>query len=153
VEDILRRIVAILRADTALTALTGATTSDSRVYLFYRADAEIGPSVPGYVTVSLQGEGAQGAVVSPSYTLVVWARTQDRVESMASRVRTLLHKKTLTTTTGRKFYSKQVSASDRFQPQSNFSSKTLQYTAGWLEIAGGVLSASVSEAVGAGDGF
>jgi hypothetical protein len=148
VEDILKKVVAVLRADAALATMTGATAKDSRVYLFYRADADLGPSIPGYVTVSLQGESASGAVVSPSYTIAVWARSQDKLEPMGARVRALLHKQTLTTATGRKFYSKQVTASDRFQPQSNFSSKTLQYTAGWLEIAG-ALSTTVSESVGA----
>lgn len=152
-EDILKRVIALLRADPALATLTGATSADSRVYLFYRGGADVTVDTPGFVTVSNAGEGSQGAVVTPSYTIVAWARTQDVAEAMAARVRGVLHKKVHVTDMARVFYSKQVDASDRFQPQSNFASKTLQYSVGWLEIGASPLSVSVGESVGVGSGF
>ena len=77
-EDIFRKVVYVLRSDAPLAAMLGATAADSRITLYYRADALITPDLPAYVTVALTNEGgAQGADATPTFTGAACERRQD----------------------------------------------------------------------------
>lgn len=140
-DDILKRLQAILVADAVLQGLLGGSAADPRVYLYYLADALVTPELRAYITVALTNTRSAQAVTTPSYTLAIWSRGQERLEAVRDRLvgtygqpGGLLHKQHHQTASGRRLYTKVVGEVDRFQPQPNFSGKQLVVQAHWLEI-------------------
>ena len=134
-DDILKKVIAVLSTDNALQTILGGIPTNPRVYLYYQADAYITPELAGYITVAMTNSpAARGAVAAPVYTIALWGRGQAIIENCTQRVRAVLHKQVISTAMSRQLYTKIVNASDRFQPAPNFSGRTMQITAEWLEI-------------------
>ena len=81
-------IVATLRVDPALKALTGGNGHDPRIYLYYSGSAVINPAEGkrGYITYSNAGEPERlAAVGTPVFSLAVWADTMDTAAQIMGR--------------------------------------------------------------------
>lgn len=140
-DDILKKLLSLLTNDALLRTLLGGTAADPRVYLYYQADAFVTNETPAYLTVALTSVRSAGAVTTPSYTVAIWSRGQDRIEQIRNRLMGthaapggLLHKQYHQTTVGRRLYTKVIGEVDRFQPQPNFSGKQVIVQASWLEV-------------------
>lgn len=130
-QDIKLKILDVLRTDATLQGLVGGTPSDPRVYVYYQGDAEITPAKPGFVTISNTATPeATQAVESPIFSVMIWTRRWDRCEAIRDRIRALVHKTLVITSTGRKLYLKIVNEVDSYQHQPQYAGKTLHIRAG-----------------------
>jgi len=154
-QDIAKKLIAVLRGDVAIQTLTGATAQDSRVYAYYEPEAYVetaaeallagGATMPAYLSMALLSKPNAGtyAVIHPVFSFAIWARDWDVVEAIRDRIAGtvlndvhtpgLLHKQVLTTGDGRKIYSKVVNENDSAQVQPDFRGRTLHVRAGYFE--------------------
>lgn len=91
--DIGKWLVATLRADAALKALTGATPNDPRIYLYYSGTATIDPAQGkrGYITYAQTAEPERTyAVGEPVFSLAIWADTMGTAAEMMQCLKRLL---------------------------------------------------------------
>lgn len=136
-KDIRIRIADLLRSDVTLQGLLGGTATDPRVYWYYEGDATVGPAIPAYVTISnIATPETGGAVLSPLFSFVIWARRQETVEAVRDRLMVLLHKKILITDPpdSNRWYAKRTAEQDSFQHQPNFTGKTVHFRFSRKEI-------------------
>jgi hypothetical protein len=135
VTDIRDYIVATVGGDAAYRAATGARGDDLRFYWYYQGDSTIDDDYPGYVTYALISSAEPtAAIANPTFSFAIWARYDTTVNTIRDRLVALFHKKTHTTSTGRKLYSKVIQETDAFSSQPNFAGMMLHIRFGWLAI-------------------
>lgn len=142
-KDLRLRLGDMLRNDATLQAILGGTPTDPRVYNYYEGDATVGPDIPAYVTISnIATPETGGAVLSPIFSFVIWARRQDTVEAVRDRLcgvpgtAGLLHKQIIVTDppASQRWYGKRTAEQDSFQHQPNFTGKTVHFRFSRKEI-------------------
>lgn len=89
--DVSKLLVSTLRADAAFKALTGANTTDPRVYPYFNGGATIDNlTKKGYITYALtQDPERTNAIGGPVYSIAIWANTYDTAEAILDRLRVL----------------------------------------------------------------
>lgn len=122
-----------LEGDATLLALLGGVAGgDTRVYKFYEGEADIDPTLPGYLTIANLSRRKSGAVVSPLYSIVVWTRGATLAEAIGQRLIDLLDQQVFLTPTGRKLYALLRADSESYQQYPKFSGRNLQFELTWL---------------------
>lgn len=134
-QDIKEALLARANADTALSALLGATPADTRIYEYYQGDASVSVAQPAFITfANLAFPENFSGVARPTFSFVIWAAKFDVVEPIAMRLEALFHKRLFVTSIGRKLYTKRVHVNDTSQEQPNFAGKTVHYRVSSLEL-------------------
>lgn len=135
VNEIKKKLPAMLRNDTTLKPLLGSTATDPRVYHYYQPEAVIDDRQKAYITYAqLAFPEMTQSVGEPVFSLAVWGLNQETIEAVGERLVTLLHETPLTTLTGKPLWATKVGERDSFQENTKFAGKTYQFRFGFSRI-------------------
>lgn len=135
--DAVRKMfVAVVKADTILKALSGATPADPRFYPYYSPSAIIDAARPAYVTYATttypEVTTAAGGII---YTFAIWALNTDVMEDMRDRLVALFgdgHHYVLSS--GKTVRGDRIGEHDSFQENTKFAGKQIQIRFGYSAV-------------------
>lgn len=132
--DVLVLLTTTITGDTTYRTLTGYSASDPRWYFFHQGDAVVDATRPVYATYMLTASPESGGGVRPPVvSVILWGKRRDQVLAVRNRLLTLLDRRTLTTTTGRRVRTRIVGESDTFQPETNYVGRQMQVRMAYLD--------------------
>lgn len=133
-QDVLVKVSQTVTGDATIRTLTGWSAGDPRWYFYHRSDAVIDAARPAYMTYLLTAnpESLQG--VAPAVlSVIIWGHKRADVLAVRNRLRALLNKKTLVTSSNRKVRTRIVNEQDTYSEDTDFVGCQMQLRAAYLD--------------------
>lgn len=144
VMDLMRMIVATVRADSALIAVLRPSSEDPRIYPYYQPTATVDTVRKAYITYAETAFPEQSkAVREPIFNLAIWAVDWETVMLVRDRLELLFDGETrrraglpplLTTPGGRVLFGTRVMEHNNYQENTKFASQVIQFRFGASKV-------------------